>query len=65
MRLNKKGIEETSFFNPFPPLGKKGMEMWQLVMIIIVLILLLVVMVWYGGLGGELSKLFESLGKLL
>jgi hypothetical protein len=45
--------------------GKKGMEMWQLVLIILVLILLLAVLAWYGVLGGELKGLFGKLGDLL
>lgn len=46
-------------------LDKKGMEMWQLVMIILVLILLLAVLVWYGFLGGEIKGVLGKLGDLL
>lgn len=46
-------------------LGKRGMEMWQLVMLILVLIFLFAVIVWYGFLGGEISGLLSKLGELL
>lgn len=45
-------------------LNKRGMEMWQLVLLILVLILLLAVLVWYGFLGGEISGLLGKLGEL-
>ena len=45
--------------------GKKGMEMWQLVLLILVLILLLAVIVWFGFLGGEIGSLLGKLGDLL
>ena len=46
-------------------IGKKGMEMWQLILMILALVLLLFVIAWYGGLGGELSGLFDKLKGLL
>jgi len=46
-------------------MNKKGMEMWQLIMIILVLILLLAVLIWYGSLGESLKRLFEKMGDLL
>jgi len=46
-------------------MNKKGMEMWQLVLIILALILLLAVLVWYGVLGGHVEKLLGKLGDLL
>ena len=64
MKLNKKGIEVTSSFKPFFSLGKKGREMWQLVLMILVLILLIAAVVWYGILGGEIKGLLEGLGGL-
>ncbi len=45
-------------------LDKKGMEMWQLVMIILVLILLIAAIVWFGILGGEIKGLLAGLGEL-
>jgi len=42
--------------------GKRGMEMWQLVLIILVLILLLFVIGWYGGLNEGLGSLLDKLG---
>ena len=45
--------------------NKKGLEMWQLVLLILSLIFLLAVMVWYGFLGGELSGLLDGLEALL
>ncbi|MBT5397428.1 hypothetical protein HOL21_04400 [Candidatus Woesearchaeota archaeon] len=44
---------------------KKGMEMWQLVIIILSLILLLFVIAWYGGLRTQLVGLFDKLKELL
>jgi len=65
MKLNKKGVGEKNFPRPFFPSGKKGMEMWQLVLIILVLILLMAVLAWYGYLGGELKGFLGKLGELL
>jgi len=48
--------------NIFP--GKKGMEMWQLVLIILALLLLFLVIGWYGGLGETLGGLFDKMGAL-
>jgi len=39
-------------------LAKKGMEMWEIVIIILALVLLLAVIIWYGILGGEIKSLF-------
>ncbi len=41
--------------------GKRGMEMWQLVLMILALVLLVFVLAWYGGLGKELKMLSEKL----
>jgi hypothetical protein len=64
MKLNKRAIEVTSSFRPFFSFGKKGMEMWQLVLMILVLILLIVVIVWYGILGWEIKELLGKFGEL-
>ncbi|MBI2102861.1 hypothetical protein HYT55_03410 [Candidatus Woesearchaeota archaeon] len=45
--------------------GKKGMEMWQLVLMILALILLVFVIAWYGGLNKEISGLLGKLTGLL
>ena len=42
------------------PHGKKGMEMWQLVIIILALLLLLAVLAWYSGLNKELGALLDN-----
>jgi len=42
------------------PRGKKGMEMWQLVLIILALLLLLAVLAWYGSLNKELGALLDK-----
>ncbi len=47
--------------NSIFPHGKKGMEMWQLVLIIIALLLLFAVLAWYGGLNKELGVLLDRL----
>ena len=46
-------------------IGKKGMEMWQLVMLILLLILLVVVLAWYGDLGNSIKELLGKLTNLL
>lgn len=40
--------------------GKKGMEMWQLVLLILALVLLVFLIAWYGGLNKELGSLLEK-----
>ena len=42
--------------------GKKGMEMWVLVLMVLAIILLLAVIVLYGGLGSMIKDLLTSLG---
>ncbi len=42
--------------------NKKGMEMWQLVMMILAVLFFLFVLVWYGLLDKELSTLFDKFG---
>ncbi|MBI4151601.1 hypothetical protein HY496_01410 [Candidatus Woesearchaeota archaeon] len=44
--------------------GKKGMEMWQLVLLILALVLLVFIIVWYGGLNKEIGNLLEKFGEL-
>ena len=44
---------------------KKGMEMWQLVLMILALLLLFFMLIWVGVLGKDLSGLFEKLGDWL
>jgi len=43
--------------------NKKGMEMWEIVLIIIALVLMLTLIIWYGFLRGSadniLSKVLE------
>ncbi len=53
---DKKDVGESKIPQAFFSCGKKGMEMWQLVLIILVLFLLLVVIAFYGGLGDHLKK---------
>lgn len=43
------------------PKGRKGMEVWQLVLLILAIILLVLVIAWYGGLNKQLPDLFEKL----
>ena len=52
-------------FLTFFPKGKKGMEMWQLVMIILALLLLFFIIAWYAGLNTEVGKLLDKLSNLL
>ena len=44
---------------------RKGMEMWQLVMIILALLLLFFVLAWFGGLNEQLKGFLDKLGDLL
>jgi len=46
-------------------MNKKGMEMWQLVLMILAILLLLFMIVWYGALNNDLGDLFGKLGDLL
>lgn len=57
-----KKAEKNSKMNfwAFFPRGKKGMEMWQLVLIILALLLLLAVLAWYSGLNKELGALLDK-----
>ncbi len=43
------------------PHSKKGMEVWQLVLLILAIVLLVLVIMWYGGLNKQLPDLFEKL----
>ncbi len=45
-------------------MNKRGMEMWQLVLIILALLLLFFVLGWYAGLGETLTGLFDKMGAL-
>jgi uncharacterized protein YpmS len=40
---------------------KKGMEMWQLVIIILAILLLIIVVIWYGELGDTLGKYLDQM----
>ena len=44
--------------------GKKGMEMWKIVMIILALILLIAVIAWYAGLNNSIGGLLDKLSNL-
>lgn len=45
-------------------LNKKGMEMWQVVLMILALIGLVVFIFFYAGLGNEAKELIKKLGDL-
>ena len=45
-------------------MNKKGMEMWQLLLILMAVILLLFFVAWYSALGKDLADLFGKLGDL-
>ena len=51
--------------NSFLIKSKKGMEMWQLVMIILAVMLLLFVIAWYSGLNDQIRGLLDKLTGLL
>ena len=51
-------------FLTFFYLGKKGMEMWQLVLMILAILLLVFLIVWSIGLNHSLGDLFSKLGDL-
>jgi hypothetical protein len=63
---NKK-VSKNYFHNflTFFPRGKKGMEMWQLVLIILALLLLFFIIAWYAGLNSEVGNLLDKLSNLL
>lgn len=54
--INKK---YKNLFLTFFPKGKKGMEIWQLVLIILALLLLFFIIAWYGGLNKSLEGLID------
>jgi len=58
-----KNSKNFSAFFPFPR-GKKGMEMWQLVIIVLAIIFFLVMFIWYGVLGENLGDLFSKMRDL-
>lgn len=41
-------------------MNRKGMEMWQLVMIILAVLFLLFIIAWYGGLNEQLKALLDK-----
>ncbi len=43
-------------------LGKKGYEMWELVLMILAVMLLLFVLVWFGLLNNDLGDLLGKVG---
>ena len=43
---------------------RKGMEMWQLVLMVLAIILLLFMLAWYGVLGSSAEKLLGKVGDL-
>ncbi len=45
--------------------GKKGMEIWQLILLILVLVLLIFVLIWFGALNKNLGGLLGNLDALL
>lgn len=45
-------------------MNKRGMEMWQLILLILAVVLLLFMLIWYGALGKELEDLFQKIGDL-
>lgn len=53
-----------SNFWVFFPLGKKAMEMWQIVLLILAIIFLLFMLIWFGGLRGTIVELFTKLGDM-
>jgi hypothetical protein len=44
--------------------GKKGMEMWQLILLILALVFLVLMLFFYKELGAELKDLFGKIGRL-
>ncbi len=43
--------------------NKKGMEMWEIVLIIIALVLMLVLIVWYGFLKGSADNILSKVAE--
>ena len=48
----------------FTAMNRRGMEMWQLLLILLAVILLLFFVAWYSALGSDLTNLFGKLGEL-
>lgn len=49
----------------FSFMNKKGMEMWQLILIILAVLLLFFVIFWYSGLNTKIAGFFARLSNLL
>ena len=45
-------------------MNKKGMEMWQLIMIFLAIALLVFLLWWYSDLGGGLEGMLDKMGGL-
>jgi len=63
--MNTKAIKNNEKHLDFFPRGKKGMEMWQLVLMILAILLLLFVVAWYSGLNMGIESMFNKLGSLM
>ena len=46
------------------PMNKRGMEMWQLIIMLLAIFLLLFMLVWYGILGQGLADILQKIGGL-
>ncbi|MBU0459517.1 MAG: hypothetical protein KJ597_03775 [Nanoarchaeota archaeon] len=45
--------------------GKKGMEMWQIVLLVLAILLLLFLIGWYGGLDQKAGGFLDKLANLI
>ena len=58
-------MKQKSNFEAHFPIGKKGMEMWLLVLMIIAAVFLVFMLVWYTDLGKSITELIQKIGELL
>ena len=63
--MNKQAIKNNGKRLYFFPRGKKGMEMWMLVLMILAILLLIFVVAWYSGLNMGIESMFNKLGSLM
>ncbi|MBS3123609.1 hypothetical protein J4437_03150 [Candidatus Woesearchaeota archaeon] len=63
-KLKKRSSQRFTLFNKLF-LNKKGMEMWELVIMVLAIILLIFVIAWYVSLDKSGQSLLERLGQWL
>lgn len=45
-------------------MDKRGMEMWEIILLILAIMLLVFVIAWYSGLNKSIAALFQKFGEM-